>query len=271
MRLEEVGGRGVGLALSGGGFRATLFHTGTLWRINEMGMFPSLAAISAVSGGSLLAGLLGTQWERVAFRNGIMEHFPELIAQPILHLCGINVDVKSFILGLFTGTRVLEGFYGKHLVGETTLQDLPDVPEFIFSAYHLETGRNWIFSKKRTHTWRIGDIENPDTGMSTVLAASSAFPPAFPPVRLRLDPESFTKSEYADYFQDRRLRTVASLGDGGVYDNLALHPIREMEGLLVSNGSSPLAVETMPRWKFWTNRASRPSLAQQSNKREHSE
>jgi hypothetical protein len=26
--------RGVGLALSGGGFRATLFHLGSLWRLN---------------------------------------------------------------------------------------------------------------------------------------------------------------------------------------------------------------------------------------------
>ena len=27
-----------GLALSGGGFRATLFHLGTLWRLNELGL-----------------------------------------------------------------------------------------------------------------------------------------------------------------------------------------------------------------------------------------
>ncbi len=33
---------GIALALSGGGFRATLFHLGSLWRLNEMGWLPKL-------------------------------------------------------------------------------------------------------------------------------------------------------------------------------------------------------------------------------------
>ena len=253
--------RAIGLALSGGGFRATLFHLGTLWRINEMGMLPSLSAISAVSGGSLVAGLLGIRWERLGFQNDIAEAFAEQVAEPILKFCGTNVDVKSSVLGPFTGTRTLERFYEKHLVGKTTLQDLPEKPEFIFNAYHLETGRNWLFSKRKTHTWQIGDIERPTTPMMKVLAASTAFPPAFPPVRLNLDPESFQKSEHADFFHDRSLRAKVTLGDGGVYDNLGFHPISKMKDILVSNGSSPLSVEAMPKWKFWRNRATRPISA----------
>lgn len=250
--------RKIGLALSGGGFRAALFHLGTLWRINEMGMLSCLSTISAVSGGSLLAGLLGTRWRSLRWGDDVVEDFAEQVAEPIFALCGTNIDVKSIILGPFTGTKTLEGFYERHLVGRSTLQDLPDTPEFVFSAYHLETGRNWIFTKERTHTWRIGDIHQPDTPMKTVLAASSAFPPAFAPVRLKLDPDSFRKSDYADHFSNKELRAEATLGDGGVYDNLGLHPIRELKHILVSNGSSPLSVETMPRWKFWRNRATRP-------------
>ena len=257
----ESEAREIGLALSGGGFRATLFHLGTLWRINEMGMLSSLSKISAVSGGSLLAGLLGVGWKRLRFRNDVAENFGNLVTEPTLKMCAKPIDVRSCMLGPFIGTRALEGFYEKHLVGKTNLQDLPDAPEFIFSAYHLETGRNWIFTKKRTHTWRIGDIQHPDTLMKKVLAASSAFPPFFPPVRLNLDPNSFQESEYADHFYNRRLREKATLGDGGVYDNLGFHPIRDMTDILVSNGSSPLSVERMPRWKFWRNRATRPISA----------
>jgi NTE family protein len=44
---------GIALCLSGGGFRAMLFHLGTLWRLNEFGYLPKLKLISSVSGGSI--------------------------------------------------------------------------------------------------------------------------------------------------------------------------------------------------------------------------
>ena len=74
-------------------------------------MLPSLSAISAVSGGSLVAGLLGTRWGRLGFQNDVAAHlmprksFNRHSASP---LCGINVDVKSIIFGPFTGSSTLE-------------------------------------------------------------------------------------------------------------------------------------------------------------------
>jgi len=56
---------GIGLALSGGGFRATLFHCGALWRLNELGYLQKLARVSSVSGGSITAGLLGLKWPKL--------------------------------------------------------------------------------------------------------------------------------------------------------------------------------------------------------------
>ena len=44
----------VGLALSGGGFRASLFHLGVLARFAELGILPSVEVISCVSGGSIV-------------------------------------------------------------------------------------------------------------------------------------------------------------------------------------------------------------------------
>ena len=46
---------GVALCLSGGGYRAMIFHLGVLWRLNEASLLPQLARISSVSGGRYLA------------------------------------------------------------------------------------------------------------------------------------------------------------------------------------------------------------------------
>lgn len=44
----------VGLALSGGGFRAAFFHVGVLARLAEVGLLPKVEVISTVSGGSIV-------------------------------------------------------------------------------------------------------------------------------------------------------------------------------------------------------------------------
>jgi NTE family protein len=47
---------GNALCLSGGGYRAMLFHVGVLWRFYELGLLQGMARISGVSGGSITAG-----------------------------------------------------------------------------------------------------------------------------------------------------------------------------------------------------------------------
>lgn len=44
----------VGLALSGGGFRASLYHIGVLARLAELGILPHVEVLSCVSGGSIV-------------------------------------------------------------------------------------------------------------------------------------------------------------------------------------------------------------------------
>ena len=51
----------IGLSLSGGGFRATLFHLGAIRRLNEFGILPNITTISSVSGGSILNGFLASR------------------------------------------------------------------------------------------------------------------------------------------------------------------------------------------------------------------
>src|SRR5436305_6046076 len=75
---------GIALCLSGGGYRAMLFHLGALWRLNEWGYLPKLARISSVSGGSIMAGVLGLKWSKLAFdATGVGQNFDAEVVQPI--------------------------------------------------------------------------------------------------------------------------------------------------------------------------------------------
>lgn len=94
--------RGIGLCLSGGGYRAMLFHLGTLWRLNSVGYLPKIGRVSSVSGGSITAGMLGLAWSSLAFDdNGVGQRFEEEVVTPIRRLASTTIDVQSVVRGLF--------------------------------------------------------------------------------------------------------------------------------------------------------------------------
>src|SRR5215467_1001414 len=85
--------KGIGLCLSGGGYRAMLFHLGALWRLNELAYLPKLARISSVSGGSITAGVLGLHWSRLALVNDGAPRFVEEVVTPIRARADETIDV----------------------------------------------------------------------------------------------------------------------------------------------------------------------------------
>ncbi len=194
------------LALSGGGFRATLFHLGATWRLNEMALLPEIGQISSVSGGSILTGLMAARWSKLNFQDGVAANFGNEIVNPIWDFCSRNIDRAAIVFGIVAGTSRLEQSYRKYLYRESQLRDLPDFPDFVFNAAHIETGRNCTLSKKGLHTWRLGDIEIPNVEIAKAVAASSACPPFFPAVTFDLDREAFSKTEYADLFHRSDLK-----------------------------------------------------------------
>ena len=74
---------GVGLCLSGGGFRAMLFHVGSLRRLNEAGRLAELTRVASVSGGSITAAALGLAWQHLKFDDdGVASNFTEEVEAP---------------------------------------------------------------------------------------------------------------------------------------------------------------------------------------------
>ena len=65
--------KGVALCLSGGGYRAALFHLGALLRLHETGWLPQVRLFSSVSGGRMVSAWLATRY--LAGRSGPDENF----------------------------------------------------------------------------------------------------------------------------------------------------------------------------------------------------
>jgi len=252
---------GVGLALSGGGFRATLFHTGVVWRLNELGWLPRLDRISSVSGGSIMAGVLAMAWGRLDFQAGVARNYREQVVDPILAFTKRKVDTPSILKGLLTPGRsvaeVVAGQYRTHLFGDRDLQSLPDRPRFVFNATNLGTGSNWRFQKPYAGDYKIGLIRNPIFLLATAVAASAAFPPVLSPLVLELDPDSFEETEGAKLFEQEELRETVALADGGVYDNMGLESIwKRYRTLLVSDAGGSPAMMFGPK-RLWHNQLER--------------
>src|SRR5882672_12544960 len=92
---------GIGLCLSGGGYRAMLFHLGAVWRLNELGLLRKLVRISSVSGGSITAGILGLRWKSLAFDGAdVATNLEPLVVQPIRNLADTTIDQGSVIKGI---------------------------------------------------------------------------------------------------------------------------------------------------------------------------
>ena len=267
----------VSLSLSGGGYRAMLFHVGTLRRLNDAGMLPRLAVISSVSGGSIASAYLAYRWLDLNFdTDDRAVNFIEVFERPLGELASATMDVPSVLTGLMPFTSAAAQqiaklderlFRGAQLAQISpavgTSADTRPRPLFILNATSLQTGEHWQF--------RAAAMGGPITGwtapgtllLSQAVAASSGFPPFLSPVVLKPSGEANPAhwhqcSDYRDNpfgvaYSNEPGRVIAEdalaafrksvhLTDGGVRDNLGIAPIDEMNRLRRLNNLSRATV-----------------------------
>jgi predicted acylesterase/phospholipase RssA len=232
----------IGLALSGGGFRATLYHLGVIRFLRDAGLLQSISHITSVSGGSILAAHLVQNWDRytgtpdqfdamanelVAFaqmdiRNRIVRRFP--IALPIQALRWAARLGSNHRL---TRTGLLQAYYERHLYGDTCLFQLPESPALYILSTNLTEGALCAFSRDGIIVQKRlpGDLYRFDqlhAGLATLglaVTASSAFPGFFPPLEVSWHQVGGIEGQF-----DRQVFT-----DGGVFDNLGVRMFRNLE------------------------------------------
>ena len=242
----------IGLAVSGGGYRATLYALGSLWRLNEFGMLPSLKTITSVSGGSILTGYLAVNWTKLLFDgNGVATNFEEIIAKPLQAFCAENLDVMAGISGLLSfsdtiGDKVAKA-YDKRLFNGASIQSLSDTaPHFLFYGTNYQTGSSLRIEKSGISDYKLGKYPTPNIPIAKVVGISSAFPPMMSPVTLKTDPNKWVGVGAASYGANASLRSKMLLTDGGLYDNMGLEAIWKGYGkyshVLVCDAGAPFHV-----------------------------
>src|SRR5271167_1319537 len=91
----------IGLALSGGGFRASLYHLGLVRFLRDAGILPQVSHITSVSGGSILAAHLVLNWDRY---NGSANEFDAAARE---FLAFVRLDVRNRITRRYPLTLLL--------------------------------------------------------------------------------------------------------------------------------------------------------------------
>jgi NTE family protein len=222
-----VASEGIGLCLSGGGYRAALFHLGGIRRMHELGILtrPDFRTISSVSGGSIIAAHLavthpwpapGTAWE-------------EQVAKPLREFTKTDIRTGSLFKSFLPGVTAIDGLVPHYdrLLRSRKLAQIPAAPEFVFCATDMSFGVNFRFCRAQMGDYQLGYIPTPpDWPLAKAVAASSCFPPLFNPMKMAGlgpfdggDAEAVSPEKWLKATRDLRLT------DGGDYDNLGFEPV----------------------------------------------
>jgi NTE family protein len=241
----------ISLAMSGGGFRATVYHLGMLARLARENHLEDVTLLSTVSGGSLCAGLIyslnGVQWPGSEVYLKQVE--PE--ARRLLTTFDMQGALIWRVLGTFwtlleTRASVLSALLQKHWNMTARLKDLPAAPRWMINTTCYETGKNWRFERFRYGDYLFGYSSDTDLPLSDAIAASAGFPGLIGALGFKTAGRSwFRYEDRSDPFaknagpeEEANWKKVpvtelkypeVHLWDGGVYDNNGLEGIHDFE------------------------------------------
>lgn len=231
----------IGLALSGGGYRAAAYHIGTLRALNRLGILDKIDVISAVSGGSITAAYYAlhkdnykvfedsfiNKLQRGVIRTSIA-YLVLLICVLLLVCCFISwwLLIPEIIILLICWYWILpvscfiECSYNRLFFKKKKLSDLPQSPLVAINATDVSNGKLYTFSQLKMggYTYyKNGDystspFDNTQFTIAKAVMASSCVPFAFSPIKIS---KKFCKED----------TQTPILIDGGLYDNQGTHKL----------------------------------------------
>ncbi len=261
-----INGKKIGLALSGGGYRAAAFHLGTLKKLNELNLLDKVDVISTVSGGSITGAAFSLHTgnfidfenkfkqtlqksviARIIFSRRMMliylctilvfgsvfyalyKHSPLLIVISLAFLFILVILLICFQFKFFPLSRINERIYDQLFFHKKKLSDLSFSPILVINATNLETTTLFTFSKNH-----MGDSTY---SYKTNLQNKDPFEPGNFPVAKAVaastcvpyvfSPVKISKQFYKDLRDYHQI--TPNLIDGGIYDNQGIHKITQVK------------------------------------------
>ena len=226
----------IGLTLSGGGFRASLFHLGVIQYLRSTGLLTNVTQITSVSGGSITAAHVAVNWDRYSGTNtqfeevskeliaftqlGVREHIIAWL--PIVALVGrwlpqrVRIDQSTMLSAMYS--RYL--FKGKAI---DALSSHVGTPRVNLAATNLSRPDNLVtFCGDGVYLHGDGGtfVDSQIIDVAHAVSASSAFPLLFPAIGID------TKMLGAK--TNQLTPSPQYLSDGGIFDNYGLRALREL-------------------------------------------
>ncbi len=272
-----------GLALSGGGFRASLFHLGILLSLAHQDKLRSIEVISTVSGGSIVGmgyylmvkKLLETREDHELTKDDYIDLVEKLI-ENFTRAIQENIRMKAFDKPIGTSLTVHLGELYERVIYNKLVDSLPDnmaniaiepkgittfnphfhnelrankVPRIILNATLLNNGHNWQFSQEGMGEKRYMVHQDTDRNAPRLFRRYDAIGAdvtiAEAVAASSAVPAIFDPIEITGF--DATCETLR-LSDGGVYDNLGLAAILqdECDSVIISDGSRQLDDDLEP-------------------------
>lgn len=254
----------IGLALSGGGYRAAAYHIGTLRTLHKLGILNDVDVISSVSGGSILAAYYVLHKENYnKFEEEFIKHLQKgVVNTSFIYVIGVLIIIlflATLVSLLFykvtadTGICISLGFivffglimltifksftflpiskfvskqYDKAFFSRKTLSDLPEEPLLNINATNIATQQIFSFSKNYMGEY-VYMLPN-----DTPLFDATHYPIADAVMASSSVPYAFTPISIGEEFikgklSNCRAKEMPMLIDGGVYDNQGAHKLTQ--------------------------------------------
>ena len=225
----------IAIALSGGGFRAFMFHAGVFKFLAEKKLLSKINYVSTVSGGSLFVGLMlsicdGKWPEDAEYIDKILPRMKELLLKEDLYYGFTKRLVPGRWKHIFASPeKLMDEIRHKWKVTQKLSDLSANNPVWSINMTTAETGKRFNFEiqKKKTIVgdYLIGYDDGSEFPLALAMSVSAAVP-------VYIGGYSFTykKEPKGGKFRGTlpvRLRNskTVTLYDGGLYDNLGLEPI----------------------------------------------